>query len=156
MRKTVSRFIMEKARADDRIVVIIGDVGFGMFEDFKRRYPSRFFNVGICEQTMIGLAAGMALEGYKPYVYTITPFLIERPFEQIKLDVDQQMANVKLLGYAEYPSDGVTHKELNARGLMNLFPHVHSFFPDSVSELERVLDETYHFDAPCFIRLTKC
>ena len=64
--------------------------------------PKRFFNMGICEQSIIGLSAGMALEGLKPWVYTITP-LIERPFEQVKLDINQQNVNVKLVGYADYP-----------------------------------------------------
>ena len=66
----------------------------------------RFINMGICEQSMIGVSSGMALEGLKPWVYTITPFLIERPFEQVKLDIDRQMANVKLVGFADYPTLG--------------------------------------------------
>ena len=68
--------------------------------------------MGICEQSLIGVASGMALEGLKPWVYTITPFLIERPFEQIKLDIDQQKANVNLVGFADYPTLGPTHSEL--------------------------------------------
>ena len=63
----------------------------------------------------------MALEGLKPWVYTITPFLIERPFEQIKLDIDQQNVNVSLVGFADYPTLGPTHSELNDKKLMSLF-----------------------------------
>ena len=78
--------------------------------------------MGICEQSLIGTAAGMALEGLKPWVYTITPFLIERPFEQVKLDLDQQKVNVNLVGFApDYPSLGPTHSELNAKKLSKLF-----------------------------------
>ena len=66
-------------------------------------HPKRFFNMGICEQSLIGVASGMALEGLKPWVYTITPFLIERPFEQIKLDIDQQNVNVKACWICRLP-----------------------------------------------------
>ena len=71
----------------------------------------------------------MALDGLKPWVYTITPFLIERPFEQIKLDIDQQKANVKLVGFADYPKLGPTHAELDAKKSMSLFKNIKSYFP---------------------------
>ena len=156
MRKTVGEYIYNKAKTDDKIIVIIGDVGYKMFDKFEKEFPDRFYNIGICEQTMIGVAAGMALEGYKPYVYTITPFLIERPFEQIKLDIDQQCVNVKLLGYAEYPMDGITHKEIDAELLMSLFKNIHSYYPKSIDELNNVLDESYNSLQPAFIKLTRC
>ena len=70
----------------------------------------------------------MALEGLKPWVYTITPFLIERPFEQVKLDIDQQNSNVKLVGFADYPTLGPTHSEIDGKALMKLFNNITSFF----------------------------
>ena len=79
----------------------------------------------------------MAIEGLKPWVYTITPFLIERPFEQIKLDIDQQKANVKLVGYADYPNLGPTHSELNGKKLMSLMKNIKSFFPRDSNETEK-------------------
>ena len=66
---------------------------------------------------MIGVASGMSIEGLKPWVYTITPFLIERLFEQVKLDIDQQNVNVNLVGFADYPNLGPTHSELNDKKL---------------------------------------
>ena len=93
--------------------------------------------MGICEQSLIGTAAGMALEGLKPWVYTITPFLIERPFEQVKLDLDQQKVNVNLVGFADYPSLGPTHSELNAKKLSKLFKNIKSYFPKNSKETEK-------------------
>ena len=88
MRRKFGKLICELANKDKKIVLLVGDIGYGIFNDFRSKHPKRFFNLGICEQSLIGTASGMALEGLKPWVYTITPFLIERPFEQIKLDID--------------------------------------------------------------------
>ena len=115
MRRAFGKFINELAKKDKKIILIVGDIGYGIFDDFRKNHPKRFFNLGICEQSIISAASGMALEGLKPWVYTITPFLIERPFEQIKLDINQQKVNVKLVGYADYPTLGPTHSELNAK-----------------------------------------
>ena len=90
MRRKFGKIINQIAKNDDKVVLLVGDIGYGIFDDFRKDNPKKFFNMGICEQSLIGTAAGMALEGLKPWVYTITPFLIERPFEQIKLDIDQQ------------------------------------------------------------------
>ena len=94
MRRRFGKIINDLAKKDEKIVLIVGDIGYGIFDEFRKNHPKKFFNLGICEQSIIGVAAGMSLEGLKPWVYTITPFLIERPFEQIKLDIDQQKANV--------------------------------------------------------------
>ena len=109
MRRKFGKLINELAKKDEKIVLLVGDIGYGIFDDFRKDNPNRFFNLGICEQSLIGAASGMALEGLKPWVYTITPFLIERPFEQIKLDIDQQNVNVNLVGFADYPELGPTH-----------------------------------------------
>src|SRR4030043_508892 len=128
MRNEFSKFIAEIGEKDDKVVLIIGDFGFRIIDEFKAKFPGRVFNFGICEQSMIGAAAGMALEGLKPYVYTITPFLIERPFEQVKLDIDEQNDNVKLVGYADYPDQGPTRAELNGEYLMKIFKNFQSYF----------------------------
>ena len=103
MRRRFGKIINDLAKKDEKIVLIVGDIGYGIFDEFRKNHPKKFFNLGICEQSIIGVAAGMSLKKLKPWVYTITPFLIERPFEQIKLDIDQQKANVKLVGFADYP-----------------------------------------------------
>jgi len=155
MRKEFGRFMADIAGKDKDIALIVGDIGFSIFDEFRQRFPDRFFNVGICEQSMIGVAAGMALEGLKPYVYTITPFLIERPFEQIKIDIDQQEANVKLVGYADYPTHGPTHRELDARALMGLLKNTELYFPRNSAEARSNLLDSYEHRKPAFINLTR-
>ena len=74
MRRKFGKIIFELAKKDKKIVLVVGDIGYGIFDDFRENFPQRFFNLGICEQSIIGMASGMALEGLKPWVYTITPF----------------------------------------------------------------------------------
>jgi transketolase len=153
MRRKFGKIIDELAKKDKKIVLLVGDIGYGIFDDFRKNHPNKFFNMGICEQSLIGVAAGMSLEGLKPWVYTITPFLIERPFEQVKLDIDQQKANVKLVGFADYPTLGPTHKELDAKKLTKLFKNIKSFFPKNSSETERYVLDCYKIKGPTFISL---
>ena len=153
MRRRFGKVITELAGQDKNIVVIVGDIGYRVFDEFRDKYPERFINIGICEQSMIGVCAGMALEGLKPWVYTITPFLIERPFEQVKLDIDQQNANVKLVGFADYPTLGPTHRELDGEKLMQLFSNITSYFPEDGDETDSMVYDAYQKIGPAFISL---
>jgi transketolase len=153
MRRRFGKIINDLAKKDDKIILLVGDIGYGIFDDFRKEHPKRFFNLGICEQSLIGVAAGLALEGLKPWVYTITPFLIERPFEQIKLDIDQQNVNVKLVGFADYPHLGPTHREINDEKLMSLFQNIDSYFPKNGSETEKFIYKSYKKNGPNFISL---
>ncbi len=153
MRRIFGKIISELADKDEKIVLLVGDIGYGIFDKFREKHPKKFFNLGICEQSLIGAASGMSLEGLKPWVYTITPFLIERPFEQIKLDIDQQKSNVKLVGFADYPNLGPTHSELNGKKLMKLFKNIKSFFPNNSNETEKYVYECYRSKGPSFISL---
>jgi len=153
MRRRFGKIIAELADRDERIYILSGDIGFRVFDEFRERHPKRFINMGICEQSMIGVSAGMALEGLKPWVYTITPFLIERPFEQIKIDIDQQNVNVKLVGFSDYPTLGPTHSELNGKKLMKLFKNITSYFPKDGEETQKVSYQAYEKNGPVFISL---
>jgi transketolase len=153
MRRRFGTVIADLADSDDRIYVLSGDIGYRVFDEFRDRHPNRFINIGICEQSMIGVSSGMALEGLQPWVYTITPFLIERPFEQIKLDVNQQNANVKLVGYADYPTLGPTHAELDARHLMKLLGNIEVFFPRNGDETEFAVRKAHKSTGPSFVSL---
>jgi len=153
MRRRFGEVITRLADEDDKVIVIVADIGYRVFDEFREKHPNRFINMGICEQSIIGAASGMALEGLKPWVYTITPFLIERPFEQVKLDIDQQNVNVNLVGFADYPSLGPTHTELNAKKMMQLFRNIEAFFPKDGGETESVIMQAYRSESPSFISL---
>ena len=153
MRRSFGRVINEIANKDSKLVLLVGDIGYGIFDEFRKNHPKKFFNLGICEQSLISVAAGMALEGLKPWVYTITPFLIERPFEQIKLDVNEQKTNVKLVGFADYPTLGPTHREINAKKLMGLFKNIKSFYPKDGAQTNNAVRLAYKINGPVFISL---
>jgi len=153
MRRAFGKVITELADKDEKIYVLVGDIGYRVFDEFREKHPDRFINMGICEQSMIGVSAGMALEGLKPWVYTITPFLIERPFEQIKLDIDQQNVDVKLVGFADYPHLGPTHTELNGKEMMKLYKNITSFFPRNGDETIQNVNTAFNKIGPAFISL---
>ena len=153
MRRIFGKIITELADRDENIYVIVGDIGYRVFDEFREKHPNRFINMGICEQSMIGVSAGMALEGLKPWVYTITPFLIERPFEQVKLDIDQQNVDVKLVGFSDYPTLGPTHTELNDKKLLQLFSNITSYYPEDGEETQKVTYQAYEKNGPAFISL---
>ena len=153
MRRVFGKYLSQLAEKDKKIILLVGDIGYSIFDDFRKKHPKRFLNMGICEQSIIGAASGMALEGLKPWVYTITPFLVERPFEQIKLDIDQQKANVNLVGFADYPTLGPTHSELNTKITMKVFKNIKSFHPKNSKETISVVNKCNKIKGPTFISL---
>ena len=153
MRNRFGEVISKLADENENIIIIVADIGYRVFDDFREKYPERFINMGICEQSIISVSSGMALEGLQPWVYTITPFLIERPFEQIKLDIDHQNVNVNLVGYSDYPNLGPTHSEINAKEMMKLFNNIESFFPSNGDETEKMIFQAYEREGPSFISL---
>src|SRR3989344_2447383 len=121
MRREFAKFIAELVRKDKRVCLLSLDgPGFGLFDELVSQNPNNYWNLGVTEQASIGIASGMALEGLKPYVYAITPFILERVFEQIKLDIVEQKANVKLVGYWAYPGTGPTHFTENPEGICKI------------------------------------
>ncbi len=153
MRNRFGEVMSKLADENENIIIIVADIGYRVFDDFREKYPERFINMGICEQSIISVSSGMALEGLQPWVYTITPFLIERPFEQIKLDIDHQNVNVNLVGFADYPTLGPTHTEINAKKMMKLFNNIESFFPSDGDETEKMILQAYAREGPSFISL---
>lgn len=128
-RKIVIETLTEFAEKDDKVILVVGDVGFSFMEEFKAKFPKQFLNVGVLEQSMMGIAVGLANEGFKPYIYTMKNFIILRPYEQVRNDICYGNANVKLLGVGgseAYRFLGMSHnlfgeeEERLLKGLPNL------------------------------------
>lgn len=153
MKKVFGQYMIELAEKDKDVILIVGDIGFGIFDEFRKRFSDRFFNFGICEQATTGALAGMALSGLKPYYFTITPFLTERNFESLKVDIDLNKAKVCLVGHDDYPQLGPTHAMLDNGNYMKCFKNITSYFPKTKEEMISNLDSMYKSELPCFIRL---
>lgn len=154
MRKAFGKTIVKLAEKDPTIVLLTGDVEQEM-DEFKEKFPDRFFNLGLCEQTITSMAAGLAIDGMRPVVYSITPFVIERPYEQVKIDIDEQNLPVMLIGYSDYPTHGPTHRPLNPERLATVFKNVQSYFPRNAFETEKSMLDAYLIKSPCMIYLKK-
>lgn len=158
MRTTFIKTLIELAEKDEKIILLTADMGFGVFEKFKEKFPERFFNVGISEQNMIGIASGLALTGYKVYVYSIIPFLIMRSFEQIRIDVAYHNLNIKLIGVGggvAYGPAGATHHAIEDIALMRSLPNMNVIAPGDPVEAKLAILESYKNDIPTYVRLSR-
>src|SRR4051812_33956269 len=97
LRKQFKDTVTDLAGRDEKVVVILGDISHFLFNAFQEKFPDRFFNMGICENTLVSVAAGLGSQGFHPFVHTITPFITERCLEQIKLDVAYNRLGVNIV-----------------------------------------------------------
>jgi transketolase len=150
--------LSELARKDPKIILIVGDVGFSYIEDFAKEFPDQFLNAGVTEQSFMGIAAGLALSGWKPYVYSMIPFVVMRNYEQLRNDVCHHNANVKVLGVqgsVHYKFLGFSHnifpEDEDIRVLSHM-PNLKTYTP-KVEEVRKVILDSYNLPNPCYIRL---
>ena len=156
LRKPFFKILSEQADHDDSIRLIVGDLGYNFMEDFQERHPDKFINFGIAEQAMIGVAAGMALAGLKPYVYSGAIFLTMRPYEQIRDDVCYNDLNVNLIGTGASAFLGFTHNlegTENFDDLLKNLPNLEIYYPETEDDLFSAMDKAINSEKPAFIKL---
>lgn len=158
MRTAFINQLVEEAEKNDKIFLIVGDLGFSVVEAFRDRFPDRFLNAGIAEQNMLGVAAGLALEGYNVYVYSIGNFPTLRCMEQIRYDVAYHNLNVKVVsvgaGYS-YGSLGASHHATEEMGMMRTIPNMVICSPSDPCEAREVTRASAHYNGPMYLRLGK-
>lgn len=158
MRREFHPLLLEYMRKDERIVVIVGDLGFGMWDKIKEEFPTRFFNANAAEQAMLGMGVGFALEGFIPVCYSITPFLLYRPAEFIRNYLNHEQIPVKLLGGGrskDYHDEGFTHYCGDDIDLMGTWPNIRAYWPKSVADLPAVTDEWLYNNRPAYLNLKR-
>lgn len=131
---------------DDKIVVLLGDIGVFAFKDVFEKYPTRCYNIGICEQTMVGMASGLAMAGFIPVVHTIEPFLVDRAFEQIKDDFGYQELKGNIVGVdvsKTAPNLGYTHQCPYALEHMKDVQAMSVYAPKDAQEFDAQFRENY-------------
>lgn len=158
MRKTFVNTLIELAEKDKDIYLLTGDLGFSLLEDFAKKFPKRFINCGVAEQNMMTLAAGLALAGKKPYVYSIIPFATMKCFEQIRNDVAYQNVNVKIVGVGSgfaYGHLGCTHHSIEDIAIIRSLPNMAVLSPADPLEAKELILKSYSSKSPTYLRLHK-
>ena len=155
MRDRMGEVVSDLIETDHSTALILADIGKDRFWDALKNYPDRVINVGIMEQTAVSLAAGFALEGFHPIVHSIAPFVVERPFEQIKDDFCYQGLGGTLISIGasyDYGTDGMTHHGSADVPILKTLPRMQICVPGTADEFEILLRQTYSNGAPTYIR----
>ena len=158
MRIAFLNTITRLARKNPQLMLLTGDLGFSIFEPFQKEFPNQFLNAGVSEQNMTGVAAGLALEGKLPIIYSIVPFVTMRNFEQIRNDICYQNLNVKIVGVGagfSYGIYGHTHYGLEDIALMRVLPNMTIFSPGDPLETIAAVKKAMTIKGPVYIRLGK-
>lgn len=158
MRKTCLEMVYQLAKSDERIVFVGSDLGYGTLDHFREEMPERFLMEGVSEANIIGVAAGLALEGKIVYVNTIATFLTRRCFEQVALDLCLHLANVRLIGNGGgvvYAPLGPTHLATDDIGILRCLPNITLLAPADAHEMRRMMPLTVDHKGPIYIRLGK-
>jgi transketolase len=158
MRNAFASEITKLATEDERVVMLSGDIGNRLFDDYKKRVPKRFFNCGVAEANMISVGAGMASCGLRPVAYTITPFITTRVMEQIRVDVCYHNVPVVIVGVGgglSYASLGATHHSCEDIAFLRVLPNMIVICPADAVEVRLALRAVLQQDSPVYMRLGK-
>lgn len=157
MRGQFKETLLDISINDERTAVLLGDVSVYLFKEFQDKYPKRFYNLGICENTMVSAASGMSSQGFIPFVHTIAPFLIERSIEQIKLDIcyNERPCNILTCGATfDYAHDGPSHNCYSDLEMLRMLPYMEIMQPGSDKEVDVLLRERYDKNTASYFRLS--
>ena len=157
MRKLFAELLLKEMEINDKIVIITADIGYGVLDNIRNTFPERFYNVGSCETLMIGVAVGFCYEGFLSICYTITSFLLYRPFEMIRNYVNYENLNIKLVGSGrdkDYNNNGFTHhSEDDINIVSNSFKNIEIYKPDILSY--DIFSEFIRNEKPCYLNLKR-
>jgi len=158
VRTTFAKTLCELAHRDRRIWLLTGDLGYSVLEPFRQQFPDRFVNVGVAEQNMTGMAAGLALSGKIVFTYSIANFPVMRCLEQIRNDVCYHDANVKIVavgGGLAYGAQGYTHHGVEDLAIMRVLPGMTVVAPGDPVETRLAVEAIAGHQGPCYLRLGK-
>jgi transketolase len=158
MRNAFADEITKLAGKDERIVLLPGDIGNRLFDNYKGKFPDRFYNCGVAEANLVSMAAGMALCGLRPIGYTITPFITSRCFEQIRVDVCYNNLPVVTVAVGSgfgYASLGATHHSCEDIAIMRVIPNMTVICPGDAFEVRAAIRAALKHDGPVYLRIGK-
>ena len=158
MRNAFAKAVTELSDSHPELVLLAGDIGNRLFDKFKEKYPSRFYNCGVAEANMTGVASGLAASGLYPITYTITPFNTVRCLEQIRLDVCYPNLPVIVVGTGaglSYAGLGATHHSMEDIAILRTLPNMHVVCPADPVEVSLAVKDALRLKRPTYIRLGK-
>ena len=158
MRKSFSTVVEQIIRTDDRVVTLLGDIGVHSFRESMELFPNRVINIGILEQSMIGIAAGLSKQGLIPFVHTIAPFMVERALEQLKIDFGYQKLGgnfVSVGASSDYSALGCTHHCPGDISILLTIPGFELFVPGTTEELTQAIESSYANTLPTYYRISE-
>lgn len=158
MRKTFASLVLNELSSNDDLVILTGDLGYKMWDEVRTKHPSKFYNVGSAEQLLLGAGIGLALSGKIPILYSITPFLLYRPFELIRNYMDYENIPVKIVGSGrdrDYSHDGISHWAEDDKKILSNLANIKQYHPDSIDDLEHLFTEILYNNKPCYVNLRR-
>ncbi len=158
MRNIFAKKLVEHATLKKNVYLLTADLGFNCFEDFQKKFPERFINIGIAENNMLGIATGLAMQGKEVYVYSIIPFLLYKSFEHIKNYISTYDLNIKLIGAGggfSYGAQGISHNPIEDLGILNLLPNIKIMTPGTKNQTKKAIDIMMRKKGCFYIRLGK-
>jgi len=158
VRRAFAETMLKVGHQDSSLVVLVGDISHGILKPFAEAFPSRYFNVGICEPTIVNMASGLSKVGLNPVAHTIAPFLIERSFEQLKLDFEYEQQSVNLVSVGsgfDYSQLGCTHHCYDDIALLRQLPSSKIFVPGTAVEFESIFEANYQDSGIKYYRLSE-
>lgn len=158
MRASFSNTLVRLAKADPNVLLLTGDHGYALFDDFRRECPSQYINAGIAEQNMVGMAAGLARAGFRPFVYGLSAFIPVRVVEQIKLDIAHDKLPVVLIGDGAgfvYSHLGTSHQSTEDIACTRAIPNLSVYSPADRFEVVSCMERAYQVKASVYLRMGK-
>ncbi|HEY6757914.1 MAG TPA: transketolase C-terminal domain-containing protein [Baekduia sp.] len=158
MRNDFVAELVELAAADERVMLLTGDLGYMVLEDFEKRHPERFLNCGVGEQNMLGVATGLAEAGYIPFAYSIATFATLRPYEFIRNGAALHDLPVRIVGVGggfDYGHNGVTHFALEDYAVMRTQPSITTVVPADAAQARAAVQATRDVERPIYFRVSK-
>jgi transketolase len=158
MRDAFSRALVQAARADERVLLLTGDHGYSLFDEFRRTRPAQYLNAGVAEQNMVGVAAGLAKGGFRPVVYGLSAFVPVRVLEQIKIDICYENLPVLFIGDGAgvvYSTLGTSHQSTEDVAALRAVPSLSILSPADDREMTACLELAFRTDGPVYLRMGK-
>ena len=158
MRFETIKSVYQAALKNDKIIFMTGDLGHAHLDDFKKNIPKQYYNMGIAEQNMIGVAAGLAMSGNRVFVYSIAPFITMRCYEQLKVDVCCHNVGVVAIGISAgyaYSKEGCTHHAIEDIAVMRALPNMHIYSPSTPREARLLTEYLTTTNHPAYLRIGK-